>query len=189
MSDDSESHPAREPAREPVHDGPDEQALSPSTTPDASGDRTLWGRTRQGLGKAAAHVSAVGATAASAALDAKTGAASVVGRAAAAGANVAANAAQSAVAAGGQVAATTGLDKAIAYLDGELDERGVKTAIGAAAGAVVDRLDQVTGKQLVELLEARLRLQDEYNDVLASRLAEALGRIAALEERLRDGHS
>jgi hypothetical protein len=50
---------------------------------------------------------------------------------------------------------------------------------------VVDRLDQVTGKQLVELLEERLRMQDDYNDVLATKLAEALERIAALEEKLR----
>jgi len=125
---------------------------------------------------------------ASAATTVKSGTTSAVVNAGIAGASVATSAAQTAVAAGGHVVKTTGLDKAIEYLDSTLDDRGVKDAIGSAAGAVVDRLDQVTGKQLVELLEARLRLQDEYNDALASRLAEAIERIAVLEEKLRHGH-
>ena len=73
---------------------------------------------------------------------------------------IAASAAKTAAAAGGHVVDKTGLGKAVDYLDGELDERGVKRAVGSAAGAVVNRLDQVTGRQLVELLESRLRLPD-----------------------------
>jgi hypothetical protein len=77
-----------------------------------------------------------------------------------------------------------GLTSAIEYLDDAIDQQAIKTAIADAAEAVGDKLDQVTGKQLVEMLEAKLRQQDEYNDILATRLAEALQRIAALEKRL-----
>ena len=179
-----------DPDQSPTEDATAEQALTPLAAADASSDTSLWDRTKLGLGKVATKVAAAaGSTVASAASTAKSGAVSAATKATTTGASTAASAAKSAVAAGGQVATATGLDKAVEYLDSTLDERGVKKAIGSAAGAVVDRLDQVTGKQLVELLEARLRLQDEYNDALASRLAEALERIAALEEKLRHGHS
>lgn len=89
---------------------------------------------------------------------------------------------------GKQAYAGSLLESAVNYLDGELDQRGVKKAIKDTGGAVVDRLDQVTGKQLVELLEAKLRVQDEYNDILATRLAEALERIAQLESRFNDAN-
>ena len=77
-----------------------------------------------------------------------------------------------------------GLSSAIEYLDDAIDQQAIKTAIADAAETVGDKLDQVTGKQLVEMLEAKLRRQDEYNDILATRLAEVLQRIAALEKRL-----
>ena len=77
-----------------------------------------------------------------------------------------------------------GLTSAIEYLDDAIDQQAIKTAITDAADAVGDKLDQVTGKQLVEMLEAKLRRQDEYNDILATRLAEAIQRITALEKRL-----
>jgi len=77
-----------------------------------------------------------------------------------------------------------GLSSAIEYLDDAIDQQAIKTAITDAADAVGDKLDQVTGKQLVEMLEAKLRRQDEYNDILATRLAEAIQRITALEKRL-----
>jgi len=77
-----------------------------------------------------------------------------------------------------------GLASAIEYLDDAIDQQAIKTAITDAAEAVGDKLDQVTGKQLLEMLEAKLRRQDEYNDILATRLAEAIQRITALEKRL-----
>ncbi len=78
------------------------------------------------------------------------------------------------------------LESALNYLDGELDQRGAKRAIKDTAGAVVGKLDQVTGKRLIELLESKLRLQDSYNDILATRLAEAIERIAKLEAKYRE---
>jgi hypothetical protein len=78
-----------------------------------------------------------------------------------------------------------GLASAIEYLDDAIDQQAITSAISDAAEVVGDKLDQVTGKQLVEMLEAKLRRQDEYNDILATRLAEALQRIAAIEQRLQ----
>ena len=66
-------------------------------------------------------------------------------------------------------------------IDAELDQRGAKQVVKGTAGAVINKLDEVTGKRLLELLEERLSIQDTYNDVLATRLAEALERIAKLE--------
>ena len=117
----------------------------------------LWGRARDALGGASTR-----ATSASSAIASK------------------------AVELGKQSYAVTGatVGAAISYVHGELEERGAKQAIKSTAGAVVGKLDEVTGKRLVELLESRLQLQDEYNDILATRLAEALDRITVIERQL-----
>lgn len=64
-----------------------------------------------------------------------------------------------------------------------LDSSGVKDAVKATASVVSGKLDEVSGKRLVELLEKKLQIQDSYNDILATRLAEALDRITVLEDR------
>jgi hypothetical protein len=61
-----------------------------------------------------------------------------------------------------------------------IDSSGAKEAIKATASVVSGKLDEVSGKRLVELLEKKLRIQDSYNDILATRLAEALDRIKTL---------
>ena len=62
----------------------------------------------------------------------------------------------------------------------------LESKVKDTAGAVVGKLDQVTGKRLIELVEQKLKIQDAYNDVLATRLAEALKRIEKLEARSND---
>lgn len=47
-------------------------------------------------------------------------------------------------------------------------------------------LDAISGKAMYELVRDRLDLQDGYNDLLASKLQEALDRIDQLERRLAD---
>ncbi len=84
---------------------------------------------------------------------------------------------------GKQAYAGSTLESFVKYLDGGLEQTGAKKVIKDTSGAVVGKLDQVSGKRLIELLEQKLRVQDEYNDVLATRLAEALERIAKLEAR------
>ena len=133
-----------------------------------SKDSSIWRKTTQGIQSIATTVGAAGSTVATTAASVGSGTVSAIAAAGTATVGMAGAVASTAVSAGGTVVEKTGL--------------------GTAAEAVVERLDQVTGKQLVELLEQRLRVQDEYNDILATRLAEALERIAALEEKVAHGH-
>ena len=62
-----------------------------------------------------------------------------------------------------------------------LDEKGV-TAKAAELGVAVDKhFTTLSGQRLLELVEERLTLQARYNDVLATRLDEALKKIGLLE--------
>lgn len=151
-------------------------ATDPSETEDtctsehaAISAPSLWDKARQTLRAVSTQTNSV-----SEALVSKVTEFSVVASAKATGA----------IETGKQAYTGSRLESAVNYLDGELDQRGVKKTIKDTSGAVVDKLDQVTGKRLVELLEAKLRVQGEYNDILATRLAEALDRIARLEARL-----
>lgn len=47
-------------------------------------------------------------------------------------------------------------------------------------------LDTISGKAMYELVRDRLDLQDRYNDLLATKLQEALDRIDVLERRLAE---
>ena len=104
------------------------------------------------------------------------------------GAALASDAAGAAIEAGKGVYTRSGLDAAVDYIGDGLEQKGVFDAIESATDAVGDRLGQVTGRRLVEMLEEKLRLQDQYNDVLATRVAEALERIAQLEARLNNAN-
>jgi hypothetical protein len=107
--------------------------------------------------------------------------------AASSGASLASDAASAVVEAGADVYTGSRLESLVSYVGEGLDERGVFDAIETATDAVGDKIGQVTGKRLMEMLEEKLKLQDQYNDVLATKLAEALDRIAKLEARLTNG--
>lgn len=147
-----------------------ESAENSETREITSSRNPFWGKTREALSNASTRASSAGAAFASKA--ASIGTLGV--------AKTAELGKQTYVAAGGAVEA------AVNYVDGELEERGAKQAIKSTAGAVVGKLDEVTGKRLVELLEKKLQKQDAYNDILATRLAEALDRISALENRVTE---
>jgi hypothetical protein len=125
--------------------------------PIKSSRTQLWGLAHKALGQVSTRVSTSGAAVASKAASLGT---SGVAKAAEFGK-------QTYVAAGNAVEAS-----------------GASEAIKATAGAVSGKLDEVSGKRLVELLEQKLRIQDSYNDILATRLAEALQRISNLESRI-----
>ena len=62
-----------------------------------------------------------------------------------------------------------------------LDEKGVTEHVSKAYDATQDHLDVVSGTKILRLVEERLELQEKYNDILATKLFEALKRIEALE--------
>ena len=55
----------------------------------------------------------------------------------------------------------------------------------SAAGSVGEGFDVVSGKKILDLVEQRLELQAQYNDVLATKLQEALQRIDVLEKEIQ----
>ena len=67
-----------------------------------------------------------------------------------------------------------------------LEATGIPQRLGDTKDTIGEKIDEVTGKRLLDLVEARLNKQDMYNDVLAARLAEALGRISQLEQGIQD---
>ncbi len=127
--------------------------------------KSVWRKTKEKLGEVSTHASKVAA----------------IGTA---GAAKTAEIGKQTLEASKQVYAGSKLESAVKFVDSELDQRGTKKALKDTTGAVVGKLDQVTGKRLIELLEEKLRIQDAYNDVLATRLAEALERIAKLEAKI-----
>ena len=65
-----------------------------------------------------------------------------------------------------------------------LDEKGVTEKVVKVSDVIGDNLDTVAGVKQLQLVEERLELQAQYNDILAEKLEEALGRIEALEQQL-----
>ncbi len=77
------------------------------------------------------------------------------------------------------------VEEKINHFGEQLEATGIPQRLGDAKDTIGEKLDEVTGKRLVDLLEVRLEKQDMYNDVLATRLAEALGRISQLEQEIQ----
>ena len=147
----------------------------PSDPPPTSAKESIWGKAKKTIGDVSSQATKVVALGtAGAAKTAELGKQTM---------KVASEVTRGTIETSKQAYTGSKLESAVNYIDGELDQRGAKRAIKDTTVAVVGKLDQVTGKRLVELLEARLQAQDTYNDVLATRLAEALDRIAKLEAR------
>jgi hypothetical protein len=71
-----------------------------------------------------------------------------------------------------------------AWTKEQLDKAGVTEVASTVADTVGEEFDKLSGKKILDLVEERLALQARYNDILASKLEEALQRIAVLEARL-----
>lgn len=52
-----------------------------------------------------------------------------------------------------------------------------------------ETLDVISGQAMYELVQERLSLQDRYNDLLATKLQEALERISELEKKISELNS
>lgn len=77
------------------------------------------------------------------------------------------------------------LDKLSAETKRFLDEHGITEHVSKAYDTTQEQLDVVSGSKILRLVEERLELQEKYNDVLATKLSEALQRIELLEARLK----
>lgn len=71
-------------------------------------------------------------------------------------------------------------DKNVNAVVKTVSDAGFKVG-GVAVDAVKEKLDSATGQKMYDLVKERLAVQDQYNDVLASKLHEALQRIEKLE--------
>jgi hypothetical protein len=76
------------------------------------------------------------------------------------------------------------MDNAVGWTKEQLHRSGVAAATKTVTEKTSDVLDTVSGQKILELLEDRNVLQDKYNDILATKLEEALRRIEALEKLL-----
>jgi hypothetical protein len=76
------------------------------------------------------------------------------------------------------------VEETAAWTKEQLDKTGVTEVASRVADTVGEELDTISGQKILDLVEERLALQARYNDILASKLEEALQRIAVLEARL-----
>ena|SRR2546427_775178 len=65
-----------------------------------------------------------------------------------------------------------------------LEEAGVIDTAARFSKVAGDQLDTLSGAKLLALVEERLSIQSKYNDILATKLQEALDRIKILEEMI-----
>lgn len=65
-----------------------------------------------------------------------------------------------------------------------LNDKGVTEKVSLVSDSVSHQLDSISGQKILQKLEERIELQDRYNDILATKLGEALDRIAILEDQL-----
>jgi ElaB/YqjD/DUF883 family membrane-anchored ribosome-binding protein len=76
------------------------------------------------------------------------------------------------------------LDQATERTQKVLDEAGISEFAGRVSQSANEHLDSISGAKMFALVEERLQIQDHYNDILASKLQDALDRIEKLEKLL-----
>jgi len=62
-----------------------------------------------------------------------------------------------------------------------LDESGVTEQLKKVSDQTGEQFDKISGAKILQLVEERLEIQKKYNDILATKLEEALSRIKKLE--------
>ena len=66
------------------------------------------------------------------------------------------------------------------------EESGAKGKVDVVQSQISGKLDEISGQAMYQLVQERLAEQDRFNDLVATKLHEALERIAELEKRLAD---
>ena len=65
-------------------------------------------------------------------------------------------------------------------------ESGAKGKVDAAQKQISGKLDEISGQAIYQLVQERLAEQERFNDLIATKLHEALERISELEKRIAD---
>ena len=66
------------------------------------------------------------------------------------------------------------------------EQSGAKVKVDAAQKQMSGKLDEISGQAIYQLVQERLAEQERFNDLIATKLHEALERITELEKRLSD---
>lgn len=61
-------------------------------------------------------------------------------------------------------------------------DSGLEAKVETVTSTASENFDIVSGAKILQLVEERLAIQEKYNDILATKLEEALQRIATLEK-------
>ena len=64
------------------------------------------------------------------------------------------------------------------------ENSGANGKIDSAQSTISGKLDEISGSAMYQLVQERLSEQEQFNDLLATKLQEALDRISELENRL-----
>ncbi|MCH8107272.1 MAG: hypothetical protein IIB30_02825 [Chloroflexi bacterium] len=94
------------------------------------------------------------------------------------------NTADKLVDSGGKVVTTT--KNLTTHAQRKLLESGAKGKKDAVQSQISGKFDEISGQAMYQLVQERLAEQDRFNDLLATKLHEALERISDLEKRLAD---
>ena len=179
--------PVSEPAPAPIMSSAGQaQDATPQGKTTASRFKSFWGKAKEALAKISAQAPVAGGSLTSEAVTLGTTAAAKTAELGKQTLSVSVEATRDAIEISRQAYSGSRIESAVEYLDSELEQRGVKQALKETSAAVAGKVDEVIGKRLLELVEQRLQMQDLYNDVLATRLAEALERISRLETQLAE---
>ncbi len=83
-----------------------------------------------------------------------------------------------------QSKAKSKIDGTVSKTKDFLDEKGVTKKLASVAKTADEHLDVLSGQKILKQVEETLLLQEKYNDILATKLDEAISKIAELEERV-----
>ena len=67
-----------------------------------------------------------------------------------------------------------------------LDDTGISSTYDKVKDGTSHQFDTISGKKILDIVEEQVALQSQYNDILATKLDEALKRIAKLEKTMED---
>ena len=75
-------------------------------------------------------------------------------------------------------------NKHLKLMSEKYETTGTKDYVDSALTKTSDKFDIISGQKMYDLVKDKLALQDKYNDLLATKLVEALNKVKDLETRI-----